>query len=364
MLIKQKYREFMPRRVKVTSRRVAELAGVSQTTVSFVLNNVDSANISEETRQRVLEAARSVGYVPDVSARALARGRSTNIGLVISPTFEQVFINEYIPNIISGLSKVTRKHGYRILVELLEDGSHPNTYLNLIRGKEVAGLVVNLVTPTELDIQALVASVTEGFPIVSLHHLHDAVHSVTIDKLEGVRRVLRHLLGMGHRRIACITYAAIQKEPHAYRRLVTYREVLEEAGIDYDEALVRYGCYDPETGYEAMKSLLEVWPMPTALYAMNDDMAIGAMTAIHESGLRIPQDIAVVGFDDVRLARYSTPALTTVHGPAIENGRVAGQMLIDLINNRPLEQKHIVLQTELKIRDSCGFRLHQAGNLS
>src|SRR5258707_14161133 len=99
---------------RVTSRRVAELAGVSQTTVSFVLNNVDSANISEETSQRVLDAARSIGYVPDVSARALARGRSMNIGLVLGQPHEQIFLDEYIPNIITGLSKVTRKHGYRI----------------------------------------------------------------------------------------------------------------------------------------------------------------------------------------------------------------------------------------------------------
>src|SRR5258706_4264272 len=120
----------MVRKTQITSRRVAELAGVSQTTVSFVLNNVDSANISEETRQRVLKAARTIGYVPDVSARALARGRSTNIGLVLAQPHEQVFIDEYIPNIITGLSKVTQRYGYRIVVELVEDGSHPNTYLN------------------------------------------------------------------------------------------------------------------------------------------------------------------------------------------------------------------------------------------
>src|SRR6185436_8430741 len=116
----------MKNKRKATSKLVAELAGVSQTTVSFVLNNVDSANISEETKQRVLEAARAVGYVPDVAARTLARGRSANIGLVIAQPHEQVFIDEYIPNIITGLSKVTSKQGYRILVELVQSGSHPN----------------------------------------------------------------------------------------------------------------------------------------------------------------------------------------------------------------------------------------------
>src|SRR5262249_46816709 len=146
------------------SRRVAELAGVSQTTVSFVLNNVDSANISEETRRRVLEAARSIGYVPDSAARTLARGESKNIGLVLLQPHEQVFIDEYLPRVITGLSQITRQSGYRILVELVEDGSRPNAYLDLIRGKEVAGLIVNFNCPSDDDIEALVASVAEGSP--------------------------------------------------------------------------------------------------------------------------------------------------------------------------------------------------------
>jgi DNA-binding LacI/PurR family transcriptional regulator len=350
----------MPRKSQVTSRRVAELAGVSQTTVSFVLNNVDSANISEETRQRVLEAARSIGYVPDVSARALARGRSTNIGLVLAQPHAQVFIDEWIPGIITGMTSITRKSGYRILVELVEDGSHPNTYLNLLRGKEAAGIIVTFNTPSEQDIRELLACSIEGFPIISLHYWHDALHSVSMDKLDGVRRAMEHLIKLGHRRIACITYAPVPKILDSYRRLLVYREVLDTAGISYDEALVQNGNYDPETGYEAMKSLLELSPLPTALFAMNDVMAFGAMTAIHEAGLRIPEDIAVVGFDDIRLARYSTPALTTVHEPVIEHGRIAGRMIMDLINNKPLEQSHVILKTELKIRNSCGHHLRQA----
>src|SRR5262245_34677032 len=196
----------MPPKGKVTSKRVAELAGVSQTTVSFVLNNVDSANISEETIQRVWEAARSIGYVHDASARTLARGKSNNIGLVIVQPHEQVFIDECVPQIITGLSKVTRKHGYRILLELVEHGSHPSVYVDLLRGKEVAGMVVSFNTPTDEDIRELVASVAQGFPVVSLHHWHDALPSVMVDKIGGVRCILEHLIALGHRRIACISY--------------------------------------------------------------------------------------------------------------------------------------------------------------
>ncbi len=342
---------------RVTSRRVAELAGVSQTTVSFVLNNVDSANISEETRQRVLEAARSIGYVPDASARTLARGRSTNIGLILLQPHEQVFIDEYMPRIITGLSQITRQHGYRILVELIEDGSHPNTYLDLIRGKEVAGIIVNFNSPSDSDIEALVASVAEGAPVVALYNYHEALNYAVVDKLEGVRHAVEHLIRLGHKRIACITYAPVPIHREATRRFHIYRDTLLKAGLEFDETLVRYGNYDPETGYEAMKSILAASPLPTALFAMNDVMAFGAMTAIQEAGLRVPQDVAVVGFDDIRLARHTTPALTTVREPDIEQGWTAGKMLIDLITNKSLDQNHIVLKTELKIRDSCGFRL-------
>jgi DNA-binding LacI/PurR family transcriptional regulator len=349
----------MSRKVQVTSKRVAELAGVSQATVSLVFNNVDHANISEETRQRVLEAARSVGYVPDVLARALARGRSTNIGLVLVQPHEQVFIDEYIPHIITGLSQVAHDNGYRILVELIKDDSNPDKYLNLIKGKEVAGIITSFNSLTDELLRELAASADEGLPIVSLSFCHDAVPSVSVDKLGGVRDVLEHLLSLGHRRIACITYGPVPQRREPYARLLVYRDVLHAAGIEYDESLVRHGSYDPETGYEAMKSLLDVSPLPTALFAMNDVMAFGAMTAIHEARLRIPKDIAVVGFDDIRLARYSTPSLTTIHEPDIEHGRAAGNMLINLISNKPLENKHIVLKTELKIRNSCGYKLRK-----
>lgn len=349
---------------RITSRQVAKKAGVSQTTVSFVLNDLASANnISNETAQRVLNAAQELGYVPNVAARTLARGRSANIGLILAQPHEQVFIDEYIPSILSGLSRITRQHGYRILFELIQDDSHADAYINLIRGKEVAGMIVNLNEPDYGDQrrpmtrEKLIAYVAEGFPIVSLDYIHPTVHSVMVDKLSGVRRIIEHLINLGHRRIACITYAPKKHNHHAEQRLQIYQEMLEQVRVPFDEELVRFGAYDPETGYTAMKSLLELRPLPTALYAMNDVMAFGAMTAIREAGLRVPEDMAVVGFDDVRLARYTTPALTTVYEPDIEHGYRAGEMLIKLIQEQPLEQAHIVLETQLRIRDSCGWRL-------
>ncbi len=341
---------------RITSKQVAERAGVSQTTVSFVLNQVETANISEDTRQRVLDAVRDLNFVPDVRAQALARGRSNTIALILSNPHRQVFVDEYIPTILTGLSEVTQEHGFRILVELLsEKTSSADAYRNLIQGKEVAGIIVNLNAKMTDDIERILGYARERVPIVTLDAIHPEVCSVMVDKVGGTRTIVEHLVKLGHRRIACITYGPLE-HVHPADRLKVYRTVLEEAGIPYDQNLVRIGAYDPETGYEAMKSLLASEHF-TALYAMNDVMAFGAMTAIHEAGLRVPEDIAVVGFDDIRLARFSTPALTTMHEPDIEHGRRAGEMLLDLINGITPKEKHIRLATHLVVRQSCGAYL-------
>lgn len=348
----------MPRKSpRITSKQVAERAGVSQTTVSFVLNQVENSNISEETRQRVLDAARELDFVPDVRAQALARGRSNNIALILTNPHRQIFVDEYVPTILTGLTEVTRKHGFRILVEFVSSTSNSDAYRNLIQGKEVAGVIVNLNAKMTDDVEQILGYVRDQVPIVTLDAVHPDVCSVMVNKVGGTRTIVQHLVNLGHRRIACITYGPLQ-DAHPANRLRAYRTVLEEAGIAYDENLVRVGAFDPETGYEAMKSLLATERI-TALYAMNDVMAFGAMAAIREAGLRVPEDIAVVGFDDIRLARYSTPPLTTMYEPNVEHGRRAGEMLVDLINGITPSEKHVLLDTRMIIRQSCGAHLHR-----
>jgi DNA-binding LacI/PurR family transcriptional regulator len=239
------------------------------------------------------------------------------------------------------------------MVEMVSDVDNPATYSNLIRGKEVAGMIVNLNATMIRDVEEILAHTAEQFPIVTLDEVHPDVYSVTVMKLEGSRRIVEHLVGLGHKRIACITYGPLN-DVHPADRLAIYRDVLENARVPYDDSLVRVGGYDPDTGYQAMKSLLASGAQFTALYAMNDVMAFGAMRAIHEAGLRIPDDIAVVGFDDIRLAQFSTPPLTTMREPDIEHGRLAAQMVLDLINGLTPPQKHIRLPTELIVRESCG----------
>ena len=336
---------------QVTAQRVAECAGVSQTTVSFVLNDTKTANISEATRQRVVQVARDLGYVPRAAARSLAKGRSDNLGFVLLKPHHQVFYDPYIPNLTAGMSRVAQQHGFRIMLEMVEDTRDFETIRTLLLGEEVAGVILSgPVWDIREEISALV---TDGQKIVSTDPFPDPrVHSVRIDHPAGVYGVVSHLAGLGHQRIACIPYSP--PNPHIEQRLKAYRAALDDAGIAFDESLVRYGKYDPESGYAAMQSLLA--EKPTAVFGMNDMMAIGAMAAVRDAGLRIPDDIAIAGYDDIRVSRFSCPPLTTMRAPEVELGLRAAEMLIDLINGLEPAEMHVKLQGELIVRESCGAK--------
>ena len=180
--------------------------------------------------------------------------------------------------------------------------------------------------------------------------------------MAGARAVIEHLIGLGHRDIACITYAA--HEPHVQQRLNVFRHTLSAAGVPLREDLIRHGHYEPASAVAAMRSLLQEQPRPTAVFGMNDMMAIGAMSAIREAGLRIPQDIAVAGYDDVRLSRFTTPPLTTARAPEVELGRRGAEMLFDLINDRTPPAMQLQLQSQLIVRESCGAQGGSNGSRS
>ncbi len=342
-----------------TSKQVAERAGVSQTTVSFVLNNVVDANISEETKERVLDAARELNYIPDVAARTLARGRSDNIALVLAQPHRQVFIDEYIPRVLTGISEVARKHKLRILVEQVHTKSASAVYRRLLQSREAAGVIINFGTTNDDEIEHIIECTNNGMPVVTLNHMHSEIHSVEVDKYSGVKVLIQHLIDLGHQRIACIPYDEVNHSPHVEERLNVFHRTMADNGLTVDPALMERGLFDPETGYTAMQRILARSQncLPDAVYAMNDIMAFGAVRAIREHGLRIPQDIAIVGFDDVRLAGFCDPPLTTMHEPDEEHGRQAVEMLINLLNGTALKDKHVTLQTRLVVRDSCGASL-------
>ena len=343
-------------RRNVTSRDVAKKAGVSRTTVSFVLNDVKEGNISEETRQRVLAAAKELNYVPNAAAQALAGQRTRIIGLVFSGRFQHLPTHFFLLQLMDGLLKVVQQNGLRLLVDRPGDEQANGDYLNLVRAKRIDGLI--MIEPQSAD-SGLRALARDGFPIVLIGHLPGVkICSVDVDNRGAAREAVHHLLSLGHRRIACITNAPLTSYTATAERLLGYRDALESTGVPYDESLVRYGVYTPDSGYSSMASLLDSRkPLPSAVFAASDVVAFGAMTAIQQRGLKVPDDISMVGFDDVPMARFVNPSLSTVHLPVAEQGRKAAELLLDVVLKRAEPGRRILLDTELVVRNSTGRRV-------
>lgn len=339
------------KRRRATSQEVATRAGVSRTTVSLVLNNVPGSKIPDATRQRVLRAARELSYTPNAVARALVTRRSHLLGFVLCQSADQVFSDAFLPEVIRGVSDVARPRGYRVMMEPLEDVSQPGAYVNLVREQRIDGL---LLSGPRSDDQQLTELRQENFPVVLLGQLHrPGFPFVDVDNVSGARKAVEHLLQLGHRRIGLITNAPPQYTS-SEDRLEGYRQALQAYGVPFQADLVHWGHFTEESGYATMAELLDRSPAVEAAFVASDVVAFGALAAIRARGLRVPEDIAIVGFDDARLARYTSPPLTTVHLPARDLGACAAEMLIRLLQGRDVQEKQLLLETELVIRKSCG----------
>lgn len=338
-----------PRR-RATSADVAQRAGVSRTTVSFVLNDRPNANIADETRRRVLAAAAELGYHVHGAARALAGGASFTIGLVLRQLPEQVAADALLADTLWGVGQEVHKGGYRVLVEPLSpDGGR---YSDLVRSQRVDGLIVS---GPRSDDEELAALVEEEYPIILQGSLPGlAAPSVDVDNRAGARDAVDHLVGLGHRQIACITNA-----PRAYtaaqERLDGFRDALAAARLKPDEELIVEGAFDATSGVAAARVLIARGRPFTALFVASDVVAFGALRALREAGLRVPQDVSVVGFDDIPLAQHFDPPLTTVHLPARALGEAAGRAILDRLAGRPTLDRSL-LATDMVVRESTARR--------
>jgi len=336
---------------RVTSQDVADEAGVSRTTVSLVLNKVQGTQISQETRQRVEDAAERLGYVPDAAARALASRRSQIIGLVLIRDPHHRFSDVFVSQILDGLLEVVHRHDMRLLFEIVEPRHQKQAYLQLMRAKHIDGVVLS---GPRYDDQALQAFQEDGAPLVLMGMMPDSdLYSVDIDNRAASLEAVEHLLAIGHKHIACITNADVYYTAST-ERLAGYRQALENAGIAYDPVLVRYGDFDSTSGYTQMGNLLDSGENFSAAFVASDEVALGAKAAIRQRGLSIPEDIALMGFDDLPIAAYLDPPMTTIHVPAIEIARQAGEMVIQMLDGEEPTNKQLILATQLIVRDSCG----------
>ena len=343
------------RKPRATSADVAALAGVSRTTVSFVLNARTDAGIPPGTWRRIEEAARELGYHPHGAARALAGGTSHTIGFVLRQSSEQVAADALLAETLWGLAAEARTGGYRVLVEPLSpDGGR---YSELLLSQQVDGLIVSGPRTDDDELASLVA---DGFPIILQGWLPDVpAPSVDIDNRASARIAVQHLVGLGHRRIACITNAPLAYTA-ASDRVAGYRDALEAAQVPFDAALVAEGAFDAASGRAAMTMLLALAEQVTAVFVASDVVAFGALRALREAQRRVPADVSVVGFDDIPLARHFDPPLTTIRLPANALGAAAGRALVDRLAGRPASERTL-LPTELIVRESTAAGPHATG---
>lgn len=336
---------------RVTSLDVAKRAGVSRTTVSFVLNNVEGTQISEETKKRVIDVARDLGYVPDAAAQALASGRSKTVGLLLARRSQVIASDMYLTQVMEVLVHELSRSGMRLLLEVEEDYQNPESYLKLVRSNSIDGV---LYSGPMVEDAALSLLVERGIPTVLMGRLPDMPYpSVDVDNRAAAELAVNHLIQLGHSQIACITNAG-PAYAAAAGRLQGYRDALARKGIAYGDDLVRFGDFDPESGYRQMSALLDGRRHFSAIFVASDMVALGAMAAIRDHGLSVPGDIALVSFDDVPVARYVEPSLTTIQLPMADLARCACAMLVGLIDGIPPRQPNLLLDARLVVRQSCG----------
>jgi LacI family transcriptional regulator len=321
--------------LNVTIRDVAAQAGVSVATVSRVFNQ--KGPIREETVRRVMDVAGALQYVPHAGARSLSTRSTRTIGVVL-PDLHGEFFSE----VIRGIDLAARAAGYHLLLS----GSHADRDEMRAVVQAVRGLVDGLIVMSpDLDPHALVGDLPQGIPAVMLNSMVDGHPSITIDNAGGARDVVRHLAKLGHECIAFITGPARNADAEQRRR--GFRAGAKSQNI---QPLEIAGHFTEESGYEAGKKIAALKKRPTAVFAANDSMAIGALSAFRDAGLRVPDDIALVGFDDIPIARFLDPPLTTVKVPIAELGRRGLQLLL-----APEEDNHPArLETSLVVRRSCG----------
>jgi DNA-binding LacI/PurR family transcriptional regulator len=331
-----------------TSFEVARRARVSRTTVSLVLNRVEGARIGERTRARVLSAAREMGYEPHAMGKALASRKTRNIGMVYStPQASHAFLAFFM----DGLAQATKRHNQRLLVESYDEADRAQTVLRLTRARHIDGLV--MFGPRRAD-PVVETLARDGFPLVMIGSLEtEGVCTIDIDNRAAARLIVEHLLALGHRRIACITNAPVSYTSSS-GRLEGYRDALQGYGLKPDRRTVRHGRFTSESGCAAMQSILDgVGEPPTAVFAASDAVAFGAMKAIRERGLRIPGDMSVAGFDDLPLAAFATPPLTTVGFSAVQEGFRAGEIMMDLLDGKIRPGYRETMETRLVVRESA-----------
>jgi len=336
---------------KPTQLDVARLAGVSRTTVSFILNGKDTKGvpISEETRQRVLKAIDELGYVVNAGAQALRSGDTKTIGVML-PIYENPFFWE----ILHGLSSEANEAGYKVLLaNSILDPEQTNETISELAEQRIDGLIIlmevaSLPEPAMEQLRKSTHPIVEGSSALSSEF--DLIHQ---DYGEGMTAIMSHLFELGHRRIGYL-HGVQEATTQGQDRLHAYTQAFLDANLPYDPSWI-YRCgQSMEEGYETALQLLQQPDRPTALVAINDLLAIAAISAASDLGLRVPDDISIAGFDNIPFARFSVPKLTTVASQPVQKGRDAVRILLKRLKEPDHPRQVVTATWKLIVRESTG----------
>ncbi len=328
-----------------TMKQVALQAGVSVATVSRVLNN--HSRVDPTLRERVVRAMTMLNYQPNRVAQRLRAGAGGVIGLIISDIENPFFVS-----VVRGVEDMAYEHGISVLLcNSDENPAKQQMYIGVMKAEDVAGLIITPNVETDATIGALLDSkMAVVFMDRSVHGVE--VDNVTVDSAGGTREAVQHLINLGHRRIGMISGTSLISTGR--ERYEAFLATLQMAGIRSEPELIRSGRFRQEDGYQLTMSLLNLTTPPTAIFAANNMLALGTLQALHERGKRIPEDMAVVGFDDLPWAGSLWPPLTTVAQPTYQLGHEAARLLLRRIAEPTAPIESVVLKTQLMIRRSCG----------
>lgn len=331
-----------------TLEEIAKIAGASRSTVSRVVNN--DPNVAANTRQRVLDVIHQLNFQPNRAARSLAGGHTRILGLVIPTGISSVFSDPYFPNLIRGISATCQEKDYSVMLWLAEADYERRTIDQVLHNGFTDGIIISSMPMDEIIITSLVRS---GLPFVSVGRSlsNQNISYVDVENRRGALEAVLHLIRQKRRRIATIT-GPLNTVVGVDRR-DGYLEALRIRGLPFDPLLVVEGNFSEDDGYNAMKQLIPL--RPDAVFAASDSMALGAIRALREAEIKIPDDVAVIGFDDLPFAAHTEPALTTIRQPIQRTGSLAAETIIDILEHPDeVYARHIILPVELVIRETCG----------
>lgn len=336
---------------KLNIDKVAKLAHVSRSVVSRVLNN--HPNVSDVARDRVMEVVKKYNYKPNSVARSLATNSSHEIGVLVTQSGNEALGNTFWMQIHLGIFEESKNRGYFVSLSYISDHEKENLFDFILNERQMDGYILLTQEVTDMVGEKLLE---EEIPTVLVGHVprKEKISSVDVDNIKGGELATEHLIGLGHQQIGIMLASLDIKE--SKDRLKGFKSAHQQAGLDVDQAHIKVVDYQFKAGYDTMEQWIEEGTDITAVFCASDTLAMGALLAARQHGKKIPEDFAIVGFDDLSFAEFTYPPLTTIKQPIYQKGQTAARLLIDQIENKDTQTEKINLGPTLVVRDSCGAK--------